>query len=50
VVPDQAGAALTPKERVLNLLEVEEEDLTKKLGDVKKLIAAVRGVEVGARD
>lgn len=50
VVVDHASGEASPKQRVLNMLEVEEEQLTKKLGDVKRLIAVVRQVEEGGRE
>ncbi len=50
VVVDRGAGQLSIKERILNMLEMEEEQLTKRLGDVKKLIVAVRQVEVGGDD
>lgn len=45
IVTDSSGSSLSPKQRVLNMLEVDEEQLTKQLGDVKRLISAVRNCE-----
>ncbi len=50
VVVDTSAGEASPKQRVLNMLEVEEGELTKKLGDVKRLIAVVRQVEEGGRE
>ena len=45
MVVDTAGGELPVKTRILNMLEVEEVQLGKDLGDVKRLIAAVRACE-----
>lgn len=45
VVVDQVGPQLSAKTRILNMLEVEEEQLVKQLGDVKRLIVVVLGCE-----
>jgi hypothetical protein len=50
VVAESEGGEISPKMRVLNMLEVEEGLLEKRLGDVKRLITAVRNCEEGAAE